>query len=435
MKVLLLAALLFAPALGLAYPVDGYPYTGIRRLELYRLAHLQEIPGPRYAPGQYLESSAVIPRWEQDAAESLPAEDAELSAAITGLLDRQWRAEYGLVLVDLSDPDQPRLGQHNGKLLANAGSVGKVLVALAVFDQLARIYPDDIAARERVLRATQVVADKIIHYDHHVVPFFDVENRQRRFRRLRVGDAGNLWEYLDWMLSPSSSAAASVVQKELIALAHFGVRYPVPEAEQEAFFQSTSRAELGRIYEAVQVGAIRAAGLNPEHLRQGSFFTRTGKRRVAGHGLSVATPRQLVHLLFRLEAGALVDAWSSRELKRLLYMTQRRIRYASHPALNDAAVYFKSGSLYQCLPESTTCRKYEGDKTNRLASVAIIESPAGQPRLHYLVAVMSNVLRINSAVAHQTLAMRLHRLLEKQHAARARSAVNRKQERVEPDAQ
>jgi len=32
-------------------------------------------------------------------------------------------------------------------------------------------------------------------------------------------------------------------------------------------------------------------------------------------------------------------------------MTQRRIRYASHPALYSYAVYFKSGSLYSCQPE------------------------------------------------------------------------------------
>lgn len=412
----LLAILMLVPVPVFAYPVDGYDYTGIRRLELYRLAHLGEISGPRYAPGQYLDSAAVVPRWSHDAGQSLPPEDEGFSNALRELLVPDTRSEYGMMVLDLSDPEHPRLGQHNGDLLANAGSVGKVLVALAVFHQLAQLYPEDIAAREKVLREARAVADEYSQYDHHVVPFFDVEKRQKRFGRIRIGDEASLWEYLDWMLSPSSSAAASMVQKELIAMAHFGTAYPVSEAEKAAFFRSTSRAELGRIYATVQVGAVRAAGLDTQRLHQGSFFTRGGKRRVASQGLSVATPRQLVHLLLRMEAGALVDAWSSRELKRLLYMTQRRIRYASHPALNDAAVYFKSGSLYQCLPDSTRCRKYEGDKTNRLASVAGIESPAGQPRLHYLVSVMSNVLRVNSAVAHQTLAMRVHRLIESFHA-------------------
>jgi hypothetical protein len=48
-------------------------------------------------------------------------------------------------------------------------------------------------------------------------------------------------------------------------------------------------------------------------------------------------------------------------------------------------------------------------------SVAIVEAPAGASRLHYLVVVMSNVLRKNSAVEHQTLATRLHRLIEGFH--------------------
>ena len=108
-----------------------------------------------------------------------------------------------------------------------------------------------------------------------------------------------------------------------------------------------------------------------------------------------------------------MDRFSSREIKRLLYMTGRRIRYASSPALNGSAVYFKSGSFYKCSPEpGFKCRKYKGNVLNQLASIAIVEQTNTEPRLHYLVAVMSNVLYKNSAVAHQTLATRLHRLLE-----------------------
>ena len=95
-------------------------------------------------------------------------------------------------------------------------------------------------------------------------------------------------------------------------------------------------------------------------------------------------------------------------------MTQRRIRYASAPALAAAAVYFKSGSLYKCEPEAGfECKKYHGNVTNMLNSVAIIEAPAAERQLYYMVVVMSNVLRENSAVVHQTLATRIHRMLEK----------------------
>jgi hypothetical protein len=97
-------------------------------------------------------------------------------------------------------------------------------------------------------------------------------------------------------------------------------------------------------------------------------------------------------------------------------MTQRRIRYASSPALLDAAVYFKSGSFFRCRPEPDfVCRKYQGNVENLLNSVAIVEHPAEGRRLHYLVVVTSNVLRKNSAVAHQTLGTRLQRLIELRH--------------------
>ena len=122
--------------------------------------------------------------------------------------------------------------------------------------------------------------------------------------------------------------------------------------------------------------------------------------------------------LLRLEQGRVVDDFSSREIKRLLYMTERRIRYASSPALRDSAVYFKSGSLYSCAPEEGfTCRKYHGNKRNYMNSLAVVETPAGAPKLFYMVTLMSNVLRKNSAVDHQTLAARIHRILEADHKA------------------
>jgi hypothetical protein len=54
-----------------------------------------------------------------------------------------------------------------------------------------------------------------------------------------------------------------------------------------------------------------------------------------------------------------------------------------------------------------------GNNKNYMNSVAIVESPAGDYRLHYITTLISNVLRRNSAVDHQTLATRIHRLIEK----------------------
>ncbi len=415
MKPLFLLTLLLLPLAAQAYPLDGYPYTGIRRLEFYRLAKAGEIPGPVFVAGQYLGMEQIQPRWHASKGDVLSAPDAELGRKLGLMLEKAARPEYGIALLDLSDPQNPRYAVHNGDLQANVGSVGKILVALALFQKLADLYPNDIPARERVLRDTHLVADAFSQYDHHKVPFYDLEKKKRISRQIRIGDKATLWEFMDWMLSASSNSAAGVVQKELIALSHFGKRYPVSAEEEAAFFANTSYQELGRIQGEAMGSAVQRNGLDLQHFRQGSMFTREGNKRVASSGSSYATSEQLVKYLFRLEAGTLVDEFSSREIKRLLYMTQRRIRYASHPALNDAAVYFKSGSYFQCVDGPAHCKKYKGDKTNRLASVAIVESPAGAPRIHYAVAVMSNVLKVNSAVAHQTLAMRIHRLVEAQH--------------------
>jgi len=106
--------------------------------------------------------------------------------------------------------------------------------------------------------------------------------------------------------------------------------------------------------------------------------------------------------LVALESGKLVDEKSSLEIKRLMYMTDRRIRYAQSPSLKDAAVYFKSGSLYKCKPEENfVCKKYMGNVENYMNSVAIVEHPDGTT---YLVTLMSNVLRKNSGTDHMYLA-------------------------------
>jgi hypothetical protein len=295
--------------------------------------------------------------------------------------------------------------------------VGKLVVALAVFQALADAYPDDVATRLGVLKNSRVTADEFILTDSHEVPIWKPGNPAIQYRQLQIGDQNNLWGYLDWMLSASSNAAASMVIRELMLLVHFGKGYPVDPVQAKTFFQKTPKKELAELLSKALVAPVARNGFNPEQLRQGSFFTARGKQIVPGTS-SYATPRELLRFLVRLEQGRLVDEASSREIKRLLYMTQRRIRFASSPVLTETAVYFKSGSLFRCQPEpGFTCRKYEGNVENMMNSVAIIEAPAGSARLHYMVAVMSNVLRKNSALEHQTFATRLHRLIEGYHGA------------------
>jgi hypothetical protein len=404
-------AMAFA-ATGGAYPLDGYGYTGIGRLEGYRLAMEGKVRAPKQPPGALLPIGAVDLRLQLKTDFEIPAADTEFVAQLQNLLGAE-ADRYALAVLDLTNIEQPRYAEHRSAERANPGSVGKILIALGVFQALADVYPDSIDARLNILRNAVITADEFIQSDHHQVPVWQPGASRVRYPKIQIGDQASLWTYLDWMLSASSNAAASMVLKHLMLLVQYGPAYPVSETEAQQFFKTASKKDLAALLSKALQDPVVRNGLDLTQLRQGSFFTWKGKRLVPGT-TSYATPRELMRWLIKLEQGKLVDAFSSREIKRLLYMTQRRIRYASAPALAAAAVYFKSGSLYKCKTEpGFECKKYHGNVINMLNSVAIIEAPANEGRLYYMVVVMSNVLRKNSAVAHQTLATRIHRMLQK----------------------
>ena len=261
-----------------------------------------------------------------------------------------------------------------------------------------------------------VTADEFSHRDHHKIKIFDVENKKLTRRTMKDGDQGSLWEYLDWTLSVSSNSAASMLMRDAMLLRHYGKDYPVSNTEAERFFRETPGKELTALFQETFFDPITRNGLDIGKLRQGSFLTREGKNKVNGGGNSYGTARELMLFVLRMEQGRLVDEFSSRQIKRLMYMTERRIRYASSPALKDAAVYFKSGSLYSCKEEEGfECGAYMGNVRNYMNSVAIVEYPAGEGRLFYISTLISNVLRKNSAVDHQTMGTRIHRLIERAH--------------------
>ncbi|EAU55071.1 serine hydrolase [Mariprofundus ferrooxydans] len=397
-----------------AYPLDGADQTGISRLEGYRLAQQGKVPGNRLPPGALLSQAQVQLRLQGVYDDHLLTPDPMLTNRVLALLGAD-ADHYSISVLDLSDPAQPRYAEHNGVYTRNPGSVGKLVIALALFQALADIYPDDTAARERLLHNSMIVANEFIRFDHHKAPFWQPEHMRLLKRKIVEGDTANYWTWLDWMLSASSNAAASMVLEHVLLLRHFGRNYPVTVEQQRAWFNQTPKRELSAALRSALQDPLVRNGLNPNQLRQGGFFSREGKRRVPGTN-SVCSTRELMRYLLLMEQGRLVDAWSSLQIKRLLYMTQRRIRYASSPALKDAAVYFKSGSFYKCKPEEGfVCGKYKGNSFNLMNSVAIIESPAGAPRLDYMVTVTSNVLKKNSALDHQRLATRLHALLRSLH--------------------
>jgi hypothetical protein len=406
--------LLLQSGLADAYPLDGYESTGIGRLEAQRLVQEGKKPGKKRPAGELLPLSQVKLKLIDQPDFRLPAPDPELTSQVKKMLGSHVE-DYGIALLDLSDPDHPRYAEWNGNQHQNPGSVGKILVALGIFQALADIYPDDIEARRRVLREAMITADVFSKYDHHTVRLWNEATGEITRRPIKPGDRASLYVYLDWMMSPSSNSAAGMVQKHLILLKHYGKAYPVSPEEEARFFKETPRKQLGGIFEAAIQSPVTRNGLDLGMIRQGSFFTREGKKRVPGTS-SYATPRALMEYTVKMEQGKLVDAFSSLEIKRLLYITERRIRYGSSGVLRSSAVYFKSGSLYSCEPEEGfVCKKYHGNKRNFMNSLAIIETPAGQNRLHYMVTVLSNVLRKNSAQDHRDLARAIHGMLLHDH--------------------
>lgn len=412
----MLITLLF-PAVVYAYPLDGYKETGIRRVEAARLAVLGEIRGRKQPPGALLPKQYVNLRLLDYPELNLPLPDPGFTTRIIKLLGKT-RKRYGISVLDVSDPNHPLYAEYRGDFRQNVGSVGKILVGLALFQALADIYPD-IESRKKILLETIITADNFIYTDHHKVRIWTPVSKKKVIRALRIGDQGNLWEWLDWMFSASSNAAAATVMKQAMLLVHYGKNYPVGDDESKEFFNITPRKDLSQLFIKTFIEPLNRNGFDPENFRQGSFFTHYGKKKVSGTS-SFGTARQLMLFSLRMEQGRLVDIFSSREIKRLLYMTERRIRYASSPALSESAVYFKSGSLYKCKPEpGFVCKKYHGNVRNYMNSVAIVESPVGETRINYMVTLLSNVLYKNSAVDHQTLGTRIHRVIEAMHPYQA----------------
>ena len=113
-----------------AYPIDGYDYTGISRLDFYDLAQQGEVSGRQLSTGAKLTLDQIRIQGA-DIDLDVAKADAQMSKSLRGFLGKQ-AAQYGVALVDLSDPDSPIYAGFNDEYQANVGSVGKILVALAL---------------------------------------------------------------------------------------------------------------------------------------------------------------------------------------------------------------------------------------------------------------------------------------------------------------
>ena len=403
-----------APA---SYPLDGWEYTGIRRLRAYQMLLDGELPGGLALPaGARLPASEVRLRLagvnEQfDIGPEAPR-DPQLQAGLQRILAGR-HPSYRAALLDITRPAEPRYAAVREDDGYYPGSVGKLLVMTAVFDQLRRLYPAETATRAKILRDTWVVADGFAMPNSHRVPVVADDWSAVTHRSVQLGDRFTLWEWIDHAVSPSSNAAGAIAWKQALLLDEFGRDYPPSSEAEAAFLRDTPKPELTERSIRVIEDPLVASGLDTATLHIRGYFT-SGAQRVIPPKPSRVSPRELLRWLIKLEQGKLVDRWSSLEMKKLIYFTRRRYRYAASPALAEAAVYFKSGSLYRCRPEPDyECVQYRGNAENLMHSVAIVESPAtlGPDHRVYLFSMMSNVLKVNSAQEHMEIAAQVDRLI------------------------
>lgn len=405
-----IAAFLSPMTILMSYPYDGFQDTGIRRLLRLKLVIEGTLKGTKPPVGGLKSMPDIklnLVNARGDSLDFLPQENQKLRQEIEALFPSRDES-YSVALLDISPGKPIRFASRQMTRQFMPGSVGKLAIAAGLFTELQRLYPESTEKRREFLRSREIKADRWIIVDSHEVPVYNIETNSFTSRPIREGDIFSLYEWVDHMLSASANAAASVVWKELILMREFGDRYPIGYEEEVAFFKETPKSRLSEIAISVVNDPLRDIGISEDDWRLGSFFTKTGQSIVPGGG-SYGNPKALLQYLIALERGRIVDEWSSLEIKRLMYMTARRIRYASSPRLENAAVYFKSGSQYRCKEEpGFTCGKYMGNVENYMNSVAIVEQPDGRI---YLVALMSNVLRKNSAVEHQTLASYIDKIL------------------------
>ena len=397
------------------YPIDGYERTGIKRLKRLELIKSGEIKDasalPVGAMKSYNDIQLNLLSRKNDSAMGLMQVDADFQKEISALF-RGLDKSYSLTVLDISDPENVRYAERNETAGYQPGSVGKLAVLLGLFTQLEKIYPDSFEKRTELLKNKSVKAGVWGLTDEHTIPIYNIEKNTLVKRQVIASDVFSLYEWADHMLSVSNNGAASIVWREALLMAAFGEKYPeLTQEEADTYFKETPKKELTDLSNDVVNLPLRELGITSDEWRLGSFFTRGANTYVGDKGGSIGSPQGLMKFLVQLEQGKVVDEASSLEMKRLMYMTDRRIRYAQSPALKEAAVYFKSGSLYKCdRSNGEACGKYMGNVTNFMNSVIIVEHP---DNCRYMVVLMTNVLRKNSASDHMYLADNIDKIIRK----------------------
>ncbi|TDQ31373.1 serine hydrolase [Zeaxanthinibacter enoshimensis] len=392
------------------YPIDGYNRSGITRLLQIRKFQEDSIPYTRIPKGAYLGVEDIrlnLLSRRDDPMENLLTEDRSFAEKINKLFPGKG---YSATVMDITNPDSLRYAAYREEIGYQPGSVGKLAVLIALFDQLAKLCPEDFEQRIALMRNRRVKSGIWGTGDHHTVPIYNPQTNQLTRRTVRAEDEFSLFEWADHMVSVSNNGAASVVYREALLMAALGEDYLTLTPEQaEKFFKETPRDSLTNLSHQVVNEPLRKMGITEDEWRLGGFFTNGPDKYVSRKGGSIGTPVGLMKFMLKMEQGLAIDAPSSLEMKRILYLTDRRIRYAHSPRLNDAAVYFKSGSFYKCdRKKNPDCGEYAGNVFNYMNSVILVEHPDGT---RYIVCLMTNVLNKNSAGEHMYLATAIDRIL------------------------
>jgi hypothetical protein len=388
------------------YPIDGYEYTGIKRLYQLRQFQKDSVKYTRIPKGAYKKWADIklnLTNKTTDSVEELFNVDNDFNQKIKRITPA---GNYSLAIMGMSNPNNLRYAEHRETIGYQPGSVGKIAVLLAVFDQLAKLCPDSHEERIAYLKNIKVTSRYWGLGDHHTIPIYDIEKDKLTKRQVVANDEFSLFEWLDHMVSVSNNGAASIMYREAMLMAAFKQDYFFLDAEKaEKYFEETPRDSLTNLAHTVVNQPLRDLGITENEWKLGGLFTRPPGKYVGRKGGSIGTPKGLMKFLVKLEQGKVVDKASSLEMKRLLYLTDRRIRYAKSPRLDDAAIYFKSGSYYKCDREKDPdCASYAGNVFNYMNSVIIVEHNNG---VKYIVCLMSNVLNKNSAGAHMYLASKI----------------------------
>lgn len=396
------------------YPIDGYDTSGIRRLKRLQLILSGDLKDTKPIAGAMLSIKDIKLNLSGPLGDSLVGNlpiDANFQKSVNGLF-AGLSSNYSISVIDMTPGKPLRYASRKETAQYQPGSVGKLAVLAGFFTEIQKIYPDSFAKRQELMRNRRVKAGKWAMTDSHTVPIFDLETKKLTKRPVQESDVFTLYEWLDNMLSVSNNGAASVCWRETVLMRAFGKEYPTLTQEKaDAYFANTPKSQLSDLAMEVVNAPLRAHNISEEEWRLGTFFTRGAGSIIPGKGGSTGSTLGVIKFLVAMESGKIVDAESSLEMKRLMYMTDRRIRYATAPALADAAVYFKSGSLYKCKPEEGyECAKYKGNVDNFMNSVAIIEHTDGTK---YMVVLMSNVLKKNSASDHAALAASIDKIVRK----------------------